>query len=158
MYSIACRLHDLEKEVRLAARHTLRQPVSAILSCEAEELGHINGHELRRLLTYRESCLDSVLVRFKSYHACTLGLTRQELVWERGCCGTEVKDLIGGSIQVQSRWPQYMRKTLKDLRESVDGAVVSTKRAFSFFLHGSPCQACRGLAASHMPTDRQCRT
>ena len=152
VYAVACCLH-LEKEARLAARHTLRQPVSAILSCEAEELGHINGHELRRLLNYRESCRDGVLTHFKSYHVWTSGLAQQVRVWERACCGSRVNyvtNVFGHSMPVQSWWEQYMRKTLEKLRESVDDAVVSTEDAFSLFLRGSPCQACQVLAASHM--------
>ena len=45
-----------------------------------------------------------------------------------------------------------MRETLEGLRELVDDGMVSTERAFSFFLDGSPCQACRGLAAIHITT------
>ncbi|EKM51023.1 uncharacterized protein PHACADRAFT_212925 [Phanerochaete carnosa HHB-10118-sp] len=152
VYAIACRLR-LEREARLAARLTLHQPVWSTLSCEAEELNGIDGHEFRRLLKYQESCRDNVLKRVSAY-SWVLSLPSPARFWERSCCGQRASYVDGTCQprQVQTWWEQYMRKTIEKLRAKLDSAEVSSEDAFSLFLRDARCATCQVIAATHITT------
>lgn len=148
VYATACRF-GLRDAARVAARYSLRLPVSTVIETLMQE--GIYGECLRNLLDYRSSCCDAALTpthlwlwtakvpaQFWSTHTC--------------CTRTVVRDRTGRVYRVQPWWIRYMASVSAGLRETPWEGVVDTGSALALCMSDGrgTCGKCLSVAIEHI--------
>ena len=134
-------MHRWEKEMRIAAKHTLVQPSWDGLY--VAELESITGGDLHRLQNYRLACAAAA-----KRTASAPGWVKREHIDGLHCSACEEPahqiDIVWMRYRLGAWWVNYMRNVAKELADKPRGdTVLAPKLVDAAMLQANRCQRCR---------------